>query len=42
VGLDVILTTVREMHAESGPGWEPAPLLEKLVAEGRDFGSMNS
>eukprot|EP01037_Dinobryon_pediforme_P009350 gene9349-9430_t len=40
-GLDLILATVREMHAESGPGWEPAPLLERLVAEGRDFGSLN-
>jgi 3-hydroxyacyl-CoA dehydrogenase len=40
-GLDLILATVREMHAESGPGWEPAPLLEQLVAEGRDFGSLN-
>jgi hypothetical protein len=29
------------MHAESGPGWEPAPLLEELVAGGRDFAALN-
>lgn len=41
VGLAGILAVVREMHAESGAGWEPAALLEKLVAEGRDFASLN-
>jgi hypothetical protein len=29
------------MHAESGPGWEPARLLEELVESGRDFASLN-
>ena len=41
LGLDVILATVREMHAESGPGLEPAPLLEQLVAAGKNFASLN-
>lgn len=41
MGLGEILETVRAMQAESGPGWEPAPLLERLVAEGRDFASLN-
>ncbi len=41
-GLASILATVREMYAESGAGWEPAPLLEQLVAEGRDFASLNA
>jgi 3-hydroxyacyl-CoA dehydrogenase len=41
IGLAEILATVCQMYAESGPGWEPAPLLEQLVAEGRDFASLN-
>jgi 3-hydroxyacyl-CoA dehydrogenase len=41
LGLPTILATVVEMHAESGVGWEPAPLLRQLVAEGRDFASLN-
>jgi 3-hydroxyacyl-CoA dehydrogenase len=40
-GLPAILETIRAMHAESGPGWEPAPLLEELVAGGRDFAALN-
>jgi 3-hydroxyacyl-CoA dehydrogenase len=40
-GLAGILDIVRQMHAVSGPGWEPAPLLEQLVAEERDFASLN-
>jgi 3-hydroxyacyl-CoA dehydrogenase len=41
VGLPAILETVRQMYAESGPGWEPAPLLEQLVAEGKNFAALN-
>ena len=41
MGLDVILATVLEMYAESGPGLEPAPLLEQLVATGKNFASLN-
>jgi len=29
------------MYAESGPGLEPAPLLEQLVATGQNFASLN-
>jgi 3-hydroxyacyl-CoA dehydrogenase len=41
MGLPAVLETVRAMHTDSGPGWEPAALLEQLVAEGRDFASLN-
>ena len=40
-GLPAILDTMRAIHAECGPGWEPAPLLEELVAAGRSFASLN-
>jgi 3-hydroxyacyl-CoA dehydrogenase len=41
MGLGQILELVRQMHAESGPGWEPAALLEQLVANGRSFAELN-
>ncbi|MFQ7898784.1 3-hydroxyacyl-CoA dehydrogenase NAD-binding domain-containing protein [Stutzerimonas degradans] len=37
VGLDKVLATVKELHARCGDWWKPAPLLEKLAAEGRTF-----
>jgi 3-hydroxyacyl-CoA dehydrogenase len=37
VGLDTVLARVRELHARCGDWWKPAPLLEKLAAEGRTF-----
>lgn len=37
VGLDRVLATIRELHARCGDWWKPAPLLEKLAAEGRTF-----
>jgi 3-hydroxyacyl-CoA dehydrogenase len=37
VGLDTVLKRVQEYRARFGDYWEPAPLLEKLVAEGRGF-----
>ena len=37
VGLATVLTRVNEYRARFGDYWEPAPLLEKLVAEGRGF-----
>ncbi len=40
-GLGAILNVVRSMFAESGAGWQPAPLLEELVASNRDFASLN-
>ena len=35
VGLPTVLSRVHEYRARFGDYWEPAPLLEKLVAEGR-------
>jgi len=40
-GLDKILADVREFAQEDPRFWQPAPLLEKLVAEGRNFASLN-
>jgi 3-hydroxyacyl-CoA dehydrogenase len=37
VGLDKVLARIREFHATQGELWTPAPLLERLVREGRRF-----
>lgn len=37
VGLDKVLATIRRFHEEVGEEWRPAPLLERLVAEGKSF-----
>jgi 3-hydroxyacyl-CoA dehydrogenase len=37
VGLPTVLARVREYRARFGDHWEPAPLIERLVAEGRGF-----
>jgi 3-hydroxyacyl-CoA dehydrogenase len=37
VGLDTILSRVKEYRARFGDYWEPAPRLERLVSEGRGF-----
>jgi 3-hydroxyacyl-CoA dehydrogenase len=37
VGLPTILAHVKEYRARFGDYWQPAPLLERLVAEGRGF-----
>jgi 3-hydroxyacyl-CoA dehydrogenase len=37
VGLDVVLSRVKEYRSRFGDHWEPAPLLARLVAEGRGF-----
>jgi 3-hydroxyacyl-CoA dehydrogenase len=37
VGLDIVLKRVNEYRARFGDYWEPAPLLQRLVAEGRGF-----
>jgi 3-hydroxyacyl-CoA dehydrogenase len=37
VGLPTILTRVREYRGRLGDHWQPAPLLEQLVAQGRGF-----
>ncbi|PWW47969.1 3-hydroxyacyl-CoA dehydrogenase NAD-binding domain-containing protein [Melaminivora alkalimesophila] len=40
-GLDRVLADIREFAKEDPQFWRPAPLLERLVAEGRDFESLN-
>ncbi len=37
LGLDRVLARIRELHAQFGDYWEPAPLLEKLAASGQSF-----
>ena len=37
VGLPTVLARVKDYRARFGDYWQPAPLLEKLVAEGRSF-----
>ncbi len=37
VGLATVLARVKEYRARFGDYWEPAPLLEKLAAEGHGF-----
>jgi len=41
VGLSTILEDIRTFAQEDPLFWKPAPLLEKLVAEGKDFASLN-
>ena len=40
VGLPTVLARVNEYRARFGDYWEPAPLLERLVAEGRGFSTV--
>ncbi|MDH4465783.1 MAG: 3-hydroxyacyl-CoA dehydrogenase NAD-binding domain-containing protein [Acidovorax sp.] len=40
-GLPQLLADIREFAQEDPLFWQPAPLLEKLVAEGRNFDSLN-
>ena len=41
IGLDNILADIKKFEAEYGGDiWKPAPLLEKLVAEGKNFASL--
>jgi 3-hydroxyacyl-CoA dehydrogenase len=37
VGLGNVLETIERFHAEMGARWAPAPLLQRLAAEGRTF-----
>jgi 3-hydroxyacyl-CoA dehydrogenase len=37
VGLPTVLARVRAYRERFGDYWSPAPLLERLVAEGRGF-----
>jgi 3-hydroxyacyl-CoA dehydrogenase len=32
-----VLADIKRLHAEYGDVWKPAPLLERLVAEGKGF-----
>ncbi len=40
-GLKNVLADIKEFAKEDDHFWVPAPLLERLVAEGRDFDSLN-
>ncbi|MCZ8092105.1 MAG: 3-hydroxyacyl-CoA dehydrogenase NAD-binding domain-containing protein [Acidovorax sp.] len=40
-GLDKVLADIEAFAKEDPLFWKPSPLLEKLVAEGRDFDSLN-
>jgi len=40
IGLDKVLADIRRFHAEHGFWWQPAPLLERLVREGRSFADL--
>ncbi len=37
LGLDKVLARIREFHQRFGAWWQPAPLLEKLAAQGGRF-----
>ncbi|MEP1354556.1 MAG: 3-hydroxyacyl-CoA dehydrogenase NAD-binding domain-containing protein [Tateyamaria sp.] len=41
VGLDGLLSDIKQYAADDPYFWEPAPLLEELVAEGRTFDDLN-
>ncbi len=41
IGIDKILATIREFETRFGEAWKPAPLLEKLVSEGKNFRDLN-
>ena len=41
-GLPTVLADIRAFAAEDDFFWNPAPLLERLVAEGRSFEDLNT
>ena len=42
-GLANVLADIKRFHAETGDDvWKPAPLLEKLVAEGKTFAQLDA
>ncbi|MBL6955006.1 MAG: enoyl-CoA hydratase/isomerase family protein [Alphaproteobacteria bacterium] len=42
IGLENVLADIKRFHAEFGERWRPAPLLEKLVAEGKTFADLQA
>lgn len=42
VGLPEVLADIKRFHAEHGFWWQPAPLLERLVAEGKTFADLQA
>jgi 3-hydroxyacyl-CoA dehydrogenase len=41
IGIPEMLRRVEALHAASGVGWEPAPLLREMAAAGKRFADMN-
>jgi 3-hydroxyacyl-CoA dehydrogenase len=41
IGLPEVLADIRRLHAQYGYWWQPAPLLERLVNEGRRFADLD-
>lgn len=41
IGLPEVLSDIRRLHARHGVWWEPAPLLARLVREGRCFADLD-
>ena len=41
IGLPHVLADIERLHAEYGYWWQPAPLLQQLVREGRNFASLH-
>ncbi|WP_019938264.1 3-hydroxyacyl-CoA dehydrogenase NAD-binding domain-containing protein [Bordetella sp. FB-8] len=41
VGLDKVLADIREFAKQDALFWKPSPLIEKLVAQGNNFDSLN-
>ena len=40
IGLSAVLADIRRFHAQDGFWWQPAPLLERLVGEGKRFADL--
>ena len=41
IGIAEMLRQVEALHAASGVGWEPAPLLREMAAAGKRFADLN-
>ena len=42
IGLDKVLADIERFHAQDGYWWQPAPLLQKLVREGKTFADLQA